>query len=175
MSGYYGTLDPRIISVPVQQSYDPYNLYGYNLLYDIYGNILDTLNKYPTDNLKIKSNTVQNIQKKFEKLKSLEQEIKEALQNEEIKRKLQIASRGQIDPYRIPDDKDKILALLQKHSNLLGLTTTYNSKVMNLSNMLQRINDVLVDRHGDPKYRLNVSVNYPNYSPVPGVPWTRYS
>ena len=175
MSGYYyTTIDPQIVSAqPSLVSYDPHHLYGYNLLSNIYGNIIETLGRYPSYNLDITSTTEQSIRNKLVKLRSLEEEIKEAIKNAELKQYLQSASRGIIDPARIPDDK--LPQILQKHSNLLGLTTTYNAKVMNLANMLQKINDVLVYRSGNPKYGLSMSIKYPtypqaSYSPS-NVPW----
>lgn len=163
---YYPTIDPKIVTVePVVVNVDPinpqyYNLYGYSLLSQIYKNLIDTLTKYPDIyNLKLKEEKNKDILEKLEKLKQLEKEIIEELENAKLKQYLQISSKGYIDPDRIPD-KD-LPAVLEKHSNLLNLTTKYNTNVLNLVNILRTMNNVLTEKLKHPKYKLSMSINYP--------------
>lgn len=119
--------------------------YNYYLLSSIYQNIINTFNQYQSKyNLNVKTKTNKDIMEKLEKIKSLEREISTSLVNDELKKKLQIASVGIIDPDRIPDEA--LPALLEKHSNLLGLTSNYNRNVKELADTLYKINDVLIKK-----------------------------
>jgi DNA repair ATPase RecN len=159
---YYPTIDPTIISEPINQQYN--NLYGYNLLSQIYKNLINTVTQYSTGyNLKFKQDKNLEIQEKLERLQQLEKEIQDELNNAELKRYLQVASRGYIDPSRIPDKN--LPEVLEKHANLLNLTTKYNTKVLNLANILKTMNNVLAEKTSRPNYGLNMSVNYPVYTP----------
>ncbi|XWV26270.1 hypothetical protein QJ857_gp0805 [Tupanvirus soda lake] len=157
---YYPAVSPDVsVYVPVvnvdDQSYN--NLYGYSMLSQIYENILNAITNYPFSyNFKIKDNINTEIKNKLERLKKAEDDLRDALKNEQLKKQLQTASRGYIDPDRIPDKY--LPSVLEKHSNLLGLTNTYNTKVKNLVNILQKINDVVYEKTGG-QYGLTMSVN----------------
>lgn len=119
----------------------------YAILSEIYEKQLDTLSKYKEIyNLQLKEETRKTIQEKLDKIKALENELSEIINNEKLKRDLQIASKGYIDPSKIPDEYLK--DILSKHSNLLGLTSTYSNKISNLVNALQKINSILAERTG---------------------------
>ena len=145
---------------------DP-QFHNYNLLSSIYQGILNTFDQYqPVYKLRVKSSINQDIINKLNNIKTLENDITNALVNAELKNKLQVASRGQIDPDRIPDEV--LPELLKKHSNLLGLTSTYNNNVKELADMLTKINNVLIDRSGP--ISMSVSVPLAAVQP-PSVPW----
>lgn len=143
----------------------------YDMMYGIYQNMINTFNQYPQIyNLRIKSSIDSNIMDKLNSIKLLEQQLTEALINKSLKEKLQSASGGIIDPSRIPDEA--LPELLNKHANLLGLTSTYNDKVKELSDTFAKINKILIDRSAP----LSVSVRVPidgTYNVGQGaVPWT---
>ena len=152
-------------------NYYDYNLYGYDMLSQIYANLINTIDTYPYGyNFRINSGINQEIKNKLERLKKAEEDLRDSLKNAELKKQLQIASRGYIDPNRIPDKY--LPGILEKHSNLLGLTNTYNSKVNNLVNILQTINDVVYQKTNG-QYGLTMSVGTPTtpsldmYQPYP--------
>lgn len=160
---YYPTIDNLSNSVNTEQVFPSYyNLYGHNLLSQIYNNLDNTLTNYSDQyNLKMRFEKNQEIIEKLDKLKKLEQEINLEIQNAELKKYLQNASRGIIDSKRIPDEN--LPEILEKHSNLLNLTTKYNSKVIDLANILKTVNNVLYDKVTPEKYALNMSIKYPAY------------
>ena len=126
--------------------YQPYpltrQLYSYDMLSNIYQNILNTFNYYqPTYKQTIKKPVQQDIANKLENIRQLEKEIVESLVKADLKQQLYVASKGYVDVNKVPD-KD-LPGILAKHSNLLGLTSTYNSQVKDLADMLKKINDVL--------------------------------
>lgn len=132
----YGLLQPQ---VEIQPSYIPY---GHDLLSQIYQSLANVVSNYPdTHGLQFRSDKQQKIIDKLREIKQLEEEIAKEYQNAELKRYLQVASRGYIDPNRIPDKN--LPQVLEKHSNLLGLTSQYNSKILELSNILEQINNAL--------------------------------
>lgn len=120
--------------------------YNYDMLYGIYSNLNTAFNQYPNINLQFKAATNAQIIEKLDKIKQLEKEIAEAYANEELKQKLSIASKGYIDPNRIPDEA--LPALLAKHANLLGLSRTYTDQLQALIDMFYKVNDVLIGRSG---------------------------
>jgi hypothetical protein len=169
---YYPTISPDVTSYyPITLNPDYNNLYGYDMLSQIYANLLNTIDTYPYGyNFRIKPDINQEIKNKLDRLKKAEDDLRDALENAELKKQLQVASRGYIDPNRIPDKY--LPAILEKHSNLLGLTGTYNSKVRNLVNILQKINDVVYEKT-DGQYGVSMNVSTPTapsvniYPPYP--------
>lgn len=130
--------------------------YSYDLLSGIYQNIRNTFDQYqPMYRLGVKTESDASIQKDLEQIKVLEKKIADTYANNALKQKLQLASNGKIDPNRIPDAA--LPELLQKQSSLLGLTSTYNEKVKDLSDTLNQINSILIER-GTP---LSISINAP--------------
>ena len=119
MTSYYASIEPGVLAVPVQTAvptvnvpgYGTYgvynynnNLYGYNMLSQIYQNLLGTLATYPNMyNLSISTETAEQLRHKMDKLRLLEMELAKVLQSTELKRNLQASSGGIIDPARIPD------------------------------------------------------------------------
>lgn len=157
---YYPVADPQF--------------HNYDILAGIYQNLLNTFNQYqPTYNLQVKSTINQDIVDKLANIKKLEQEITDSLVNAELKEKLRVASRGVIDPNRIPDEA--LPVLLQKHSNLLGLTSTYNNRVKELTDTLSKINNVLIDGSSYIAGPISVSLRVPldtqSQIQAPSVPW----
>jgi DNA repair ATPase RecN len=150
---------------------DNYNLYGYETLSQIYQNLIDAMTKSSQTNIKLKAATEQEIRNKFERLKDAENELNDALKNAEIKKQLQIASKGIIDPDKIPDEA--LSTILEKHSNLLGLTKKYNTKVKNLADILEIINGVIAEKTGN-QYGVSVKLNYPTYVPLYPSIYTGY-
>jgi len=175
MSEYYFASIPEVVATqPVYTIVPPYysdnNLYGYNLLAKIYGNILEA-NKYqPTYNLS------PDIRNKLDRLKTLEQEINDALKNAERKQELQIASYGQIDPNIIPNAY--FSNVLNKHENLLGITSDYNTQFLDLTNTLQKINRELISGARTNNFGYNISSGITSFpgtalSPI-NQPWSQY-
>ncbi len=144
-----------------------YNLYGYTTLSQIYQNLIDATTNSTETNLRLKTATDKEIRDKLERLKKSETELADAIKNAELKNRLAVASRGMIDPDKIPDDA--LASVLEKHSNLLGLTKTYNSKVKNLADILQVINKIVAEKTNG-RYGVNVSIGYPT-AVEPGIPW----
>lgn len=136
------TLNPQF-QVPTTYSD---SLYGYDMLSDIYKSIIGAVAGSTNygNTIRISSNIDQQINTKLQNLMAAENELREAIKNTELKRRLQYASNGQIDPNRIPDEY--LPGILQKHANLLGLTTNYNDQVRNIVNILMTLNDTLNQR-----------------------------
>jgi hypothetical protein len=136
------------------------NTYGYDMLSQIYKNLIEamTSSKSLSNNIRLKDTTNEEIKTKLEKLKQAESDLNDAIKNAELKKQLQIASNGIIDPNKIPDKY--LPEILDKHSNLLGLTSTYNTRVKNLVDILQKINDVIKEKSGG-QYGVRMSINYP--------------
>lgn len=135
-----------------------YNLYGYNLLSQIYDNISKTVNRNPSY---YDLNKHPRLKEKIEKLEKLEKDIYDSLKNEALREELRVASKGYINVDIIPDEA--LPGILEKHSNLLGLTNKYNSKVTKLVDQLQSINNELIGKVNiaGQDYGVKMSVKYP--------------
>ncbi|AYV85038.1 MAG: hypothetical protein Satyrvirus2_49 [Satyrvirus sp.] len=119
--------------------------YGYNPISDMYENIYNTISQHsPYYSLQVKPQIDYDIKKKIEELRTTEKKLVQQLDNLDIRRQLQMASRGYIDAYRIPEKN--LPAILMKHSNLLNEIEKYNTQVVDLSNFLQPINNILVSQ-----------------------------
>ena len=138
----------------------PVNLYAYDLYSSIYGNLLNTMSTYPNiRNIQIKDDLKSALQEKLNKLQQAEKELKDVLANQVIKNQLLTNSYGYVNPYQVPDSSLPIL--LDKHNNLLRLSTAYNQRAINLANILSTMNKYIkgsVERQG--KAERPLTINY---------------
>lgn len=111
---------------------------SHQMLYTIYDDLMSTFPKYE---IKIGDMTNQRIRSKLETIKQLENEIA-AMNPQEIKKQLQIASHGVIDPNRIRDDE--IFDVYTKHANILDKMKIYHRKTYHLSDILGAFGDAIL-------------------------------
>ena len=151
--------------------YNIYNSYnGYDMLSSINQDINNLFDQYqPIYQVKLKSKLSDEIMSKLETLKLLEAEIADSLVNAKVKNDLQRASRGAIDASRIPDAA--LPEILEKHSNLLNLSTKHNDKVKDITETLKKINDALIKK----SIPMSMSLSYPLTNTqtqyTPNIPW----
>lgn len=117
--------------------------YGYELFANIYDYLKSSMNELKTK-MKLKSTTDQNISKKLETFKNAEEELRKSLLNLIERNQLYRASQGFINTYDMDDDNFK--KVLEKHSNLLNISSAYNRKARNLIDLFQTIAKAITDK-----------------------------
>lgn len=140
-----------------------YEATGYKYLYGVYDTLNDIMVK--NNNIRLSPKTVEEIKKRLENLKLLEEQIRISIRNMIERNALYNASYGKINAYAIPD-KD-LPAILAKHSNLLGLTSSYNKKAINLVDILKTISNALLiklSNNNSNQYGMKrpLSMDFPN-------------
>lgn len=124
--------------------------YGADMMYEIYKDLQKTMEqmreKRQGKGVKIAGDTDRKISAHLATFKKLEKELREEFAREIQKNKLYYASRGYIDVDRLSDEELK--KVIDKHSNLLGLSAAYNRKAINLIDIFKTIADAMLDKIG---------------------------
>uniref|UniRef100_A0A6C0LQJ9 Uncharacterized protein n=1 Tax=viral metagenome TaxID=1070528 RepID=A0A6C0LQJ9_9ZZZZ len=112
---------------------------GYNLFNQIFNNLRAAMEAGDENGFKIKFNkeSLAGIQTKLENFRELEIELRKSLERLIIKNRLYNASNGKIDAFRVPDDR--LDEVLKKHSNLLHLSSVYNTKAYKIIDLLKTL------------------------------------
>lgn len=149
--------------------YSPLNSNSsYEYFFDIYKMLLETMEQIQNSKIRLSDKSRTKINEKLNELKVLEDQIYAKLKILTEQNALYRASYGYINAYEIP--AANMPAIIQKHSNLLGLTSRYNRKAINLIDILNTISNALLTKYGDSlvstesKYRRPLSASYPEYS-----------
>lgn len=117
--------------------------YGYELFKDIFDYLKTSMSGLQT-RMKLKSTTEQNISNKLEKFRVAEEELRKSLINLIERNQLYKASQGFINAYDMDDENFK--KVLEKHSNLLNISSAYNRKARNLIDLFQTIAKAVTDK-----------------------------
>ena len=137
--------------------------YGYLIFKQLFDNLEYTMNKMlKNKKMRLSTPSRQNIVAKLEKLRMTEQKFNEGVTDLIKRNELYQASRGYVDSFGVePNDFESIL---KKHSNLLGLSASYNKKAINLIDLLQQIanamNTKLVKEEKMVKYERPLTMGY---------------
>jgi len=147
---YGGAGNISMVEEELQRIHQPY---GYSLFKTIFENLIQTMSHMVSGNknIKLRESNVQTIEDKLERFKLLEKKLNEELIELIEKNKLYQASHGLINPFtnQITDgelSKSELAALMEKHSNLLKLSTTYKQKTNNMIDILTTIIRAMLDK-----------------------------
>lgn len=124
---------------------------GSILLYEIYKNIvkeLEELNKISNKKLQLSPKTYAQLERKLEKLKDAEKELKKEYRDMYQKLKLHVASNGMIDINRINDQN--VNEILNKHSAFFDLAGNFRSRAAEITDALQAITSAIMTRAPQP-------------------------
>ena len=120
--------------------------YGHQLFSDIYNALIRTMGNFkgnPKINLADKSRD--RIEQKLSSFKTAETDLRKEIINFMEQNKLYQASRGYVDPFKIEKEGD-LKAVMQKHSNLLNQSRTYNQRAMNMIDLFQTIANAILEK-----------------------------
>ncbi|MEM0354135.1 MAG: hypothetical protein QXW79_01000 [Thermoplasmata archaeon] len=137
-------------------------LYGYKFFGQIYSD-LENMMKGLTRSMRLSSETKKNIDEKLSKIKVLEEElwnnINSLIKWYEVFR----VSQGNVDISGIPESD--LPAILEKHSNLLQLSTAYNKRAINLIELFKTIAEAVLRKAEEKKSGEQITrpmtMNYP--------------
>lgn len=132
------------IGLELQKLSEPY---GANLFRSVFEDLKATMNRMGGDKermMKLTQHSQNMIAQKLDTFEQLEKDIIQSLGRMIEKNKLYTASYGIVNPYNVEDYKLK--DLLAKHSNLLGLTATYNKKALNLIDIFRTFTTALIGK-----------------------------
>jgi hypothetical protein len=142
--------------------------YGYKFFDSLFQDLINSMKSMQSGKrIKLKPETQEKIRTSLRKLKDLEDELQREMINLIKRNQLFRASKGYIDAFGIPDEN--LPAILEKHSNLLGLSNAYNRRASNLIDIYQAIIQVILERLQDKSsypYKYPISMNYPT-RPIP--------
>lgn len=121
------------------------NTYGYNMFKDIYNSLEDVMNSASEKRkIKLSLKSKDEIEKKLESLKNVETEIRKSIFNMIERTRLYKSSYGRVNSYAVSDED--LPKLLEKHSNLMNLTSTYNKKSVGIINLLQALTTAVLGK-----------------------------
>lgn len=141
---------------------------SYEFFFDIYRMLIETMEQIQNSKIRLSANSRSKIDEKLNGLKKLEDQIYRELKVLTEENALYKASYGYINAYDIPPEN--LPAIIQKHSNILGLTSRYNRKAINLIDVLNTISNALLTKYGNSAistgttYKRPLSASYPEYS-----------
>ena len=140
---------------------------GYEILNEYYESILQSMKASGEGkNFRLTDNSANQIKRKLEKFKKEELELRKSLNNLIARSKLYKASHGRIDPFTVDDSE--LPELLQKHSNLVSLSQSYNKKAVNLIDLLQTVAKAVTSKMGnDDTSSRKLSRYSTQYKPTP--------
>lgn len=136
--------------------------YGYRLFNSIYEellNVMQNMTKTSTigqrdkscngpqrtyRSIHLKNESKMEIENKLEKFRKLEEDLRKQLVSLVKKNQLYQASRGYVNPYKVPDEDFE--SVLKKHSNLLNLSAAYNKRAINLIDVFQTISKAIISK-----------------------------
>ena len=136
-------------------------------IYDEINGIMEQLKNQTK--LTIGSKSATDISAKLDKYKQTEEEIRKMLLNLVKRYQLYQASRGYVDSFR-QNDKD-FETILNKHSNLLGLTSAYNRRSNNLIDILQTVISTVLRKLDEGQGMNYAQYGQPYSYPQYGIPY----
>ena len=117
--------------------------YGYELFNGIFNYLSKTMSGL-NNKMKLKSDTEQKIKSKLDNFRDAEEKLRKSLITLIERNQLYKASHGFINTYDMSDENFR--KVLDKHSNLLNISSAYNRKARNLIDLFQVIAKAITDK-----------------------------
>ena len=141
--------------------YDDYStISGHNLFTNIYGDIISGIGSSNLD-LQLTDTARDKIVAQLEVVKKSEESLQDAIRKSYKRNELLRASNGYVDIDRVSDKN--LEKVLEKHSNLLDLTSKYNSDSKKLADTLKKISVMVKDgtANSSGPWNLSLRMKYP--------------